>query len=44
MIIYRSYKFGRKLSYVNRLAELEQVLYLDKLDIPDEVKQSVGLP
>ncbi|CAI8029737.1 Rho GTPase-activating protein 1, partial [Geodia barretti] len=36
---FLNYKFGRKLSYVNRLAELEQVLYLDKLDIPDEVKQ-----
>ena len=36
-----SYKFGRKLSYINRLEELEHVLNLEELDIPDEVKQSV---
>ena len=40
--LWFSYKFGRKVSYINRLAELEQVLYLDRLDIPDEVKGSVN--
>ena len=34
-----SYKFGKKLVYINRLAELDDVLYSDQLDIPDEVKR-----
>ena len=34
-----SYKFGKKVAYINRLAELEPVLALDQLDIPEEVKQ-----
>jgi Rho GTPase-activating protein 1 len=36
---FLNYKFGKKLSYVNRLAELEPVMYLDNLDIPEEVKR-----
>jgi Rho GTPase-activating protein 1 len=34
-----SYKFGRKLVYVNRLDELGTVLYTDQIDIPPEVIQ-----
>ena len=44
MILFKpfiSYKFGRKVTYINRLAELKPVLYLDQIDIPDEVKKSV---
>ena len=33
------YKFGRRMSYINRLVELEPVLFLDQVDIPDEVKR-----
>ena len=42
MILFKpfiSYKFGRKVTYINRLAELKPVLYLDQIDIPDEVKK-----
>ncbi|XP_064396567.1 rho GTPase-activating protein 8-like isoform X2 [Halichondria panicea] len=34
-----SYKFGQKLVYINRLDELRPVLYLDQIDVPDEVKR-----
>lgn len=34
-----SYKFGRKLTYINRLEELSPVLFLDQIDIPEEVKE-----
>lgn len=34
-----SYKFGQKLVYINRLDELRPLLYLDQIDIPDEVKR-----
>jgi Rho GTPase-activating protein 1 len=34
-----NYKFGRKISYINRIAELEPVLFLDQVDIPEEVKR-----
>lgn len=34
-----SYKFGKKLAYVNRLDELQETLYLDQVDIPQEVKE-----
>ncbi|XP_065909987.1 rho GTPase-activating protein 1-like [Dysidea avara] len=33
-----SYKFGKKLTYVNRLDDLQEALYLDQVDIPQEVK------
>ena len=36
-----SFKFGQKLTYINRLDELHPVLYLDQIDIPHEVKMSV---
>lgn len=42
MILFKpfiSYKFGRKLTYINRLDELSPALYLEQIDIPDEVKQ-----
>ena len=32
-----SYKFGKKVAYINRLSELEPVLYLDQIDLPQEV-------
>ena len=34
-----SYKFGRKVTYINRLEELKPILFLERLDIPDEVKR-----
>ena len=34
---YNSYKFGKKVVYINRLSELKPVLYLDQIDIPQEV-------
>ena len=42
MILFKpfiSYKFGRKVTYINRLDELKPVLYLDQIDIPTEVKK-----
>lgn len=33
-----SYKFGRKITYINRLEELRPVMFLDQVDIPDDVK------
>ena len=36
LLLY-SYKFGKKVAYINRLSELEPVLYLDQIDIPQEV-------
>lgn len=32
-----SYKFGRKITYINRLDELRPVLFLEQVDIPKEV-------
>jgi len=34
-----SYKFGRKVAYINRLDELKPVLFLDQIDIPEEVRK-----
>lgn len=34
-----SAKFGRKLNYINTLAELNEEIPLDKLDIPQEIKE-----
>ncbi|XP_065190519.1 rho GTPase-activating protein 1-like [Sycon ciliatum] len=34
-----SVKFGRKLAMMSRLSELETVLYLDQLEVPDAIKQ-----
>ncbi|KAL3276255.1 hypothetical protein HHI36_020970 [Cryptolaemus montrouzieri] len=34
-----SAKFGRKLNYINSLTELNEEISLDKLDIPQEVKE-----
>ncbi len=34
-----SYKFGRKIAYINRLEELRPVLFLEQVDIPEEVKE-----
>lgn len=34
---FDSYKFGKKLVYINRLAELDSVLYTDQMDVPEEV-------
>ena len=39
VIILNSIKFGKKLVYVNRLAELDSVLYIDQIDIPKEVSE-----
>ena len=39
--MFYSYKFGKKLVYINRLAELDSVLYMDQLDIPKEVIELV---
>ena len=36
---FLSYKFGRKLTYINRLEELRPVLFLEQIDIPKEVKE-----
>ena len=34
-----SYKFGRKVTYINRLEELRPVLFLEQIDVPTEVKE-----
>ncbi|XP_062511583.1 rho GTPase-activating protein 8-like [Corticium candelabrum] len=34
-----SVKFGRKVTYVNRLSQLSDTLYVDQLDIPDQVRE-----
>jgi Rho GTPase-activating protein 1 len=34
-----SYKFGRKITYINRLEELRPAIYLDQVDIPEQVKE-----
>ncbi|XP_003388212.1 PREDICTED: rho GTPase-activating protein 1-like isoform X2 [Amphimedon queenslandica] len=34
-----SVKFGRKLVYINRLAELDTVLYTDQMDIPEDIRK-----
>lgn len=33
-----SYKFGKKLTYINRLEELSPVIFLNQIDIPSEVR------
>ncbi|KAL5475627.1 hypothetical protein EMCRGX_G025469 [Ephydatia muelleri] len=33
-----SYKFGKKLTYINRLEELSHVIFLNQIDIPSEVR------
>lgn len=40
-VCFVSYKFGKKLTYVNRLDDLKDVLYLDQVDIPQEVREYV---
>ncbi len=42
MILFKpiiSYKFGRKVTYINRLEELKEVLFLEQVDVPDKVKE-----
>ncbi len=42
MILFKpfiSYKFGRKIAYINRLDELKPVLFLEQIDIPKEVRE-----
>lgn len=34
-----SYKFGQKITYINRLEELRPVMFLEQVDIPDKVKE-----
>ena len=41
-VCFTSYKFGKKLTYVNRLDDLQEALYLDQVDIPQEVKEYVN--
>ena len=33
-----SYKFGRKVMYINRLEELRPVMFLEQIDIPEPVR------
>ena len=39
--VWCSYKFGRKVMWVDRLEQLEETLYVNQLDIPEEVKRCV---
>lgn len=39
VVVCDSYKFGRKVMWVDRLEQLGETLYVDQLDIPEEVKR-----